>query len=218
MPISQFARLSLITSGEHLRLAREALNIRQVYPSAHFTVLRGALVGASQGVWILAPDERAERQERALTVLEEMYTQMVKHYNALDGLSQGDLEVLENQQEWLRTRVAGVTAKRAGKAKLNVTEVIASAAKIVFPGVDHQEGVRRLWRQMSADAHALGWSVFQRSTLPMGPSDRRAGLSEGTAPGSLTDIAAPFLASYRILKVGWSLFDRRCEQPRTTST
>src|SRR5690554_2206357 len=46
--ISETARLSLITSGEHLRLARTAIEAGQFYPSAHFTALRGALVGAAQ--------------------------------------------------------------------------------------------------------------------------------------------------------------------------
>lgn len=36
---------------------------------------------------------------------------------------------------------------------------------------------------------------------------------EGKAPGSLGHVAEPFLASYRLLKCGWSLFDRRCEEP-----
>lgn len=36
---------------------------------------------------------------------------------------------------------------------------------------------------------------------------------EGKAPGSLGHVAEPFLASYRLLKCGWSLFDRRCEGP-----
>ncbi|WP_444963926.1 hypothetical protein [Nocardiopsis sp. M1B1] len=50
MAISQLARLSLIAAGEHLRLALDAINAQQLYPSSHFTVLRGALVGASQAV------------------------------------------------------------------------------------------------------------------------------------------------------------------------
>src|SRR5699024_9060448 len=45
-------------------------------------------------------------------------------------------------------------------------------------------------------------------------------LSEGTTAGSLlrVRVADAFLGSYRILKVGWSLFDRRCEQPTTSSS
>ena len=44
--ISETAHLSLLNSGEHLRLAMTAIEAHQVYPSAHFTVMRTALVCA----------------------------------------------------------------------------------------------------------------------------------------------------------------------------
>jgi pentatricopeptide repeat protein len=210
MAISQLARMSLVLSGEHLRLALDALRAKQLYPSSHFTVLRGALVGAAQGVWILSPADRAERRERGLTVLAEMYSQMGKYYDSLAGLSQDDLEKLDDQKDWLSDRKAGVAAVRTGRADLNLTVVIREAAEDAFARAGHHEAARRLWREMSADAHVLGWSVFQRSSF--GPPDRRTGIGEGRAPGSPGHIAEAFLASYRILKHGWSLFDRRCEQ------
>ena len=85
MAIGQLARMSLVLSGEHLRLALDAVRAKQLYPSSHFTVLRGALVGASQGVWILSPVDRDKRRERGLTVLAEMYNQMGKYYDSLSG-------------------------------------------------------------------------------------------------------------------------------------
>ncbi len=211
MAISQLARMSLVLSGEHLRLALDAVNAKQLYPSSHFTVLRGALVGASQGVWILSPDDRGERRERGLAVLAEMYSQMGKYYDSLDGLSQDDQEKLDDQKDWLSGRKAGVTAVRTSGACLNLTEVIRASAENAFASAGHREAVRRLWREMSADAHVLGWSVFQRSSF--GPPDRRTGIGQGKAPGSPGHIAEAFLLSYRMLKHGWSLFDRRCEQP-----
>jgi hypothetical protein len=210
MAISQLARMSLVLAGEHLRLALDALQAQQLYPSSHFTVMRGALVGASQGVWILSPADRAERRERGLTLLAEMYSQMGKYYDSLAGLSQDDLEKLDDQKDWLSDRKASVAAARTGRADLNLTDVIRKAAGDTFASAGHPEAVHRLWREMSADAHVLGWSVFQRSSF--GPPDRRTGIGEGRAPGSPGHIAEAFLASYRILKHGWSLFDRRCER------
>lgn len=180
MAISQLARMSLVLSGEHLRLALDAVNAKQLYPSSHFTVLRGALVGASQGVWILSPDDRGERRERGLAVLAEMYSQMGKYYDSLDGLSQDDQEKLDDQKDWLSGRKAGVTAVRTSGACLNLTEVIRASAENAFASAGHREAVRRLWREMSADAHVLGWSVFQRSSF--GPPDRRTGIGQGKAP------------------------------------
>lgn len=210
MAISQLARMSLVLSGEHLRLALDALCAKQLYPSSHFTVLRGALVGACQGVWILSPEDREERRERGLAVLAEMHTQMAKYYNALAGLSREEQASLDDQKNWLTDRRTGVAAVRTGKAELNLTEVVRAAAEEVFASAGHQEGVRRLWREMSADAHVLGWSLFHRSSF--GPPDRRTGIGEGQASGSPSHVAEAFLASYRTLKHGWSLFDRRCEQ------
>lgn len=213
MAISQVARMSLIPAGEHLRLALDAINAKQLYPSSHFTVLRGALVGASQAVWMMAPPDRNVRRERGLTVLSEMYTQMNKYYRFLEStqLEADDRARLDDQQLWLSGRRKEVASLRSTTTGLVLTDVIGAAADHVFTDTASCEAVRRMWREMSADAHVLGWSLFQRTTF--GPADRRTGIGEGMAPGSLTHIAEPFLASYRLLRFGWSLFDRRCEAP-----
>lgn len=214
MAISQLARMSLVLSGEHLRLALDAVRAKQLYSSSHFTVLRGALVGASQGVWILSPDERVQRRERGLTVLTELYKELGKYYGSLSELSSDDKERLKDQEKWLSGRRAEVAALRITRADLNLTDVIRKSAETSFASAAHQESVRRQWREMSADAHVLGWSLFQRSTF--GPADHRTGIGEGRAPGSPSHVAEAFLASYQTLKHGWALFDRRCEQPTGT--
>jgi len=213
MAISQLARLSLVTAGEHLRLALAAIKAKQLYPSSHFTVLRGALVGASQAVWTLAPEDRAVRRERGLTVLTEMYAQMDKYYNFLSNtqLEASDRARLEDQRLWLNERRDDVASLRTTRSALILTDTIGAAADYVFADAISREAVRRMWREMSADAHVLGWSLFQRTKF--GPADRRTGVGEGKAPGSPEHVAEPFLASYRLLRSGWSLFDRRCEAP-----
>lgn len=213
MAISQLVRTSLVLAGEHLRLALDAIQAQQLYPSSHFTVLRGALVGASQAVWVLGPEDRSQRTERAFTVLAEMYTQMGKYYGFLSGtrLDDDHLARLDVQRSWLLERQAGVAAVRTGNASLILTDVIGAASDHVFADRPSREAIRRLWREMSADAHVLGWSLFQRSIL--GPADRRTGIGEARATGSPVHVAEPFLASYQLLRCGWSLFDRRCEAP-----
>jgi hypothetical protein len=217
MAISQLARMSLVLAGEHLRLALDAINAKQLYPSSHFTVLRGGLVGAAQAVWMLAPEERAQRRERGLTVLTEMYAQLGKYYGFLasTALDATERAALDSQRSWLNERQTHVAAIRTGRASLNLTDVVGVAADHAFANASNRDAARRLWREMSADAHVLGWSLFQRSSF--GPPDRRSGIGEGHAPGSPRHVAEPFLASYRLLKCGWSLFDRRCESPTTSS-
>lgn len=213
MAISQLARLSLVAAGEHLRLALDAIKAKQLYPSSHFTALRGALVGACQAVWILAPEDRAVRRERGLTVLTEMYEQLDKYYRFLDGtqLEDDDRARLDDQRLWLSERRDDIASLRSTKAALNLTNTIGASADQVFADTISREAVRRMWREMSADAHVLGWSLFQRTTF--GPANRRTGVGEGSAPGSPEHVAEAFLASYRTLRSGWSLFDRRCEAP-----
>ncbi len=218
MPISQLARMSLIAAGEHLRLALDGVKARQLYPSSHFTVLRGALVGASQAVWILTPEDRPARRERGLMILSEMYVQMDKYYRFLGDtqLETEDRVRLADQQSWLNERQGDVASVRSTNAVLNLTDVIGLAADHVFLEASKRDATRRVWREMSADAHVLGWSLLQRTNF--GPADRRTGVGEGTAPGSPERLAEPFLASYGLLRHGWSLFDRRCEEPSGTSS
>ena len=121
---------------------------------------------------------------------------------------------LDDQRSWLSERQAGVAPVRTGKARLNLTDFIGAASDHAFADGPSREAARRLWREMSADAHVLGWSLFQRSTF--GPPDRRTGFGEDRAPGSPGHVAEPFLASYRLLKYGWSLYDRRCEALTTS--
>lgn len=176
-------------------------------------MLRGALVGASQTVWILESEDRNVRRERGLTVLTEMYAQMDKYYGFLEStpLDAADRASLVDQRRWLTERRGHVTSIRTTTATLNLTEIIGAVADHAFLDRTSRDAARRLWCEMSADAHVLGWSLFQRATF--GPAERRTGVGEGKAPGSLGHVAEPFLASYRLLKCGWSLFDRRCEEP-----
>lgn len=211
--ISEAARLSLMTSGEHLRLARTAIEARQVYPSAHFTVLRGALVGAAQAVWILAAEESADRQERGLTVIDEMYLQLQTYYRELatSHLTAEERTDLRGQVNWSEKRRLQVKEIRKTKSKLNQTDIIKWALNHRFPDDQRRSAGRLLWRQMSADAHVLGWSLFQRGSVVT--SDRRSGLGVSESGGDLSHIAEPFVAVHLLLKEGWSLFDRLCESP-----
>lgn len=210
-PISEATRLSLVTSGEHLRLARDAIEAGQAYPSAHFTVLRGALVGAAQTVWVLAPNEPSVRQQRGLTLMAEMYKQLRKFNSetATFSLTPDQHQQLGEQQRWLHEREAQVKAQRVNDEALNQTQFIRWALEYRFADEERRQDGRSLWRQMSADAHVLGWSMLQRGRVS--PSGRNADLGMGEVGGNWKDIAQPFMAAQLLLKEGWSLFDRLCE-------
>lgn len=212
--VSEIARASLAISGENLRMAVDAIRRQNLYPSAHFTSLRSALVGACQAVWILAPSDGPTRTDRGLCVADEMYAQSAKYHRATTklapDLTEADRAALVDQLIWISGRRQQLAIARISHSMLNLTDdVIPSAASIVYPDPRRRAEVSLLWRQMGGDAHVLGWSMFMRSQL--GSTDRVSGLAELAAGGSPKAIAQPFVASYEILRTGWSLYDRRCE-------
>ncbi len=215
-PPYEVARQSLIAAVQHLNLARTAIAAREIYPTSHFPVLRGALVGAAQGVWLLAPDDAHERQQRALRVIDEWYSRRTQYNRAIDpaGLSRPDQERLREQTRHLEERrrqaraLWARTSTLGADETLNLTNVITWASADSFPDPALQSDTRLLWNMMSGDAHALGWPLAIRSREWMKDRD---GLGVAAAPGDLLDIAQPYVASYRLLRRGWSLFDRRAE-------
>lgn len=213
-PISEAVRFSLVSSGEHLRLALTALKAGQLYPVAHFTTLRVALLAASQGVYILGPEEPCERRSRGLAIVVEAYKRLRQYHQ--DMMSAPDVTKTEKQQisnqiAWVGQRLEA--ARKAGTDnKVIATKVISSAAKIVYGAEpDKEHAVNLFWRHLSGDAHALLWSVGLRSTVAA--AEKGQLLGSATAGGSFQAIAQPFEASYRILKRGWSLYDQRSEAP-----
>lgn len=215
-PPYEVARQSLIAAVQHLNLARTAIGALEVYPTSHFTVLRGALVGAAQGVWLLAPDDALERQQRALRVIDEWYRRRAQYNNTIDpaGLSDTDRAKLRDQTDHIeeRRRQARRLWNRTDTLKademLNLTRVITWASGETFTDPAQQSDVMLLWNLMSGDAHALGWSLTVRGREWVKDRD---GLGVAAASGDLLDVAQPYVASFRLLKRGWSLFDRRAE-------
>jgi len=210
--LSEIARLSLISAGEHVRLACDGLEAGHTYNSAHFTTLRGAMVGASQAIWLLGPDESSVRRERLRVFAAEMHKQMRTHYGYLDRLDLDEAERMEldAQIAWLDQRDLDVASLRTTAAKLSQTATIEWALDFTFADPALRHDGRLLWRQASADAHALVWSLVQRrhAAAPAGAH----GLSvQQVGDGMIRHIAQPFECSCRLLKRGWELFDQRCE-------
>ncbi|GAA1337707.1 hypothetical protein [Arthrobacter roseus] len=212
-PISEAARICLISAGEHLRLAWTAVKAEEVYPIAHYTTLRGALLAASQAVYILGPDEAEIRRGRGLAAIAESYKrsrQFHKETLKSPGLTEVEKQQTRAQMEWLTSRM-NEARKAGGDVLLNISDVVIPyAAEVTYrTNANLQNEVNLLWRQMSGDAHALTWALAQRVVFQ--PAVKGQPLSTGIAGGSLEEIAQPFEASFQILKRGWALYDRRCE-------
>jgi len=142
--ISNAARLSLASAGEHLRLAWTAIKAGELYPSAHFTTLRSALVAASQAVDVLGPDERGIRRRRGLTVIRESYENRQKFYKdslSMPELTDSERRAIQRHLAWIDERIDRVVAAGAQKGRLDLTgQVVPYAAASVYgkgPRLEH---------------------------------------------------------------------------------
>jgi hypothetical protein len=104
---------------------------------------------------------------------------MGRYHRYLGGtqLEAEDRVRLSDQQSWLCERQGDFASVRSTEALLNLTDVIGLAADQMFAEASKRAATRRVWREMSADAHVLGWSLFQRTNS--GPADRRTRVGEG---------------------------------------
>ncbi len=216
MDPAEVARQGLASTTQHLNLARVAVEAGEVFPTAHYSVLRGGLVGACMAVWVLGPDVASDRQQRALRIVDEVYRRALQHHDYVRPLvdehypevppwidSGEHMRRRMKEARWRWTSAQDLTEKEA----LNVTSVIDVVSRDVFDPSEALE-VRLLWRQMSGDAHALTWQLIGRS---QSYRDAGAGMAEFAAGGDLVQLADAFDKVFRLASRGWSLFDRRCE-------
>lgn len=213
---AEVARQSLVSATQHLNLARAAIEAGEVFPTAHFSVLRGALVGSSMAVWVLGPDPAVDRQQRALRVVEEFYKRALQYHDDIRphvDVSHPDAAQWLDAGEHTRRRRAEARARwraadglKEGQA-LEMTSIVRVVSEFVF-APQEALNVRLLWRQLSGDAHALTWQLVGRSSHAQHVG---GGMAEFAAGGDLVELADVFGKVFSLTKRGWSLFDRRCE-------
>lgn len=179
LPLASLVWYQITVAVEHLDFFIDAARATSTaYPTAYLTVLRTGLLAASQAVWILGPDDRGVRLERAFrTIADDLRGQlaMVRDSYAPDADAQATKDrlitnFLKQQKDYQQVAdVLGVKI-RVKDAKLNNTELIAWAAERIFEGKGDAPitgAISTYWRMGSAAAHA------QRSHALM-----RAGRSE----------------------------------------
>jgi hypothetical protein len=216
VPLHTLAKHPLVSGTQHLNLARAGVEAREVFPIAHPTALRGALLSASRGVWMLHSPHPDVRQARAARVALEMHQRLLEWIrepeNGLEpeNRSEADLVVGERVEE-LRDR------QDVRAISYSDTGVVRLAGEIVFDDEHTSGAVVALWRQLSGDAHGLLWTTMTRGSTIQSRAARDPRyplpMVEMTSGGDLRDLVDAFSAAFRILKAGWSLFDQRCTAP-----
>lgn len=216
--VSQVAWAGLQVAVDNLQAIRFHLDAPKLdrprhFLFAHLTLCRAALVGASQTVWVLAPDKRDTRVERARTVVAYTQTQHERYLKALKTYESephaGTDAVCRATHVQLRMRELNNKRMLEGQSgTLNTTHMIREAAQHVF-GVDMAEEAVLAWQEGSGATHGLIWQVLgQQDTVQSGPADTE-GLAPFQATGSFDRIANPYMAAYHLADHGWDLLRHR---------
>ncbi|MGV9823795.1 hypothetical protein [Nocardia xishanensis] len=214
--ISETARLSLVSAGEHLRLVWDGLARSNLYSTAQHTALRGALAAAAQAVWITAPDDGETRRSRGHAVIAESYQQLRKYHQRTLELAQAlklspeDQLKVREQIEWVQSREAELSAARRTSLGVVMADVLRDVGPVIFPNdSERQASLRLAWNVLSSDAHTTMWSIASRASLSA--TAKNATLSILTTGTHIDELAAWHDLILRTLRRGWSLFDQRCE-------
>lgn len=146
LALSQLAKAGLDVAAEHLFAIRTLVEAGQVLPFAFRSILRTALVGATQAVWLLESDDLEERTRRHRVLTNEMYRRHAAYLKALlRSDDPGDEEAHQNTVDLhahitRRHEQIGTLRTFAGESETwEDTRVIEQAARAAFsnnPNVD----------------------------------------------------------------------------------
>jgi hypothetical protein len=217
---SQLAKVGLDVAAEHLHVIQVLVEAGQILPFSYRSVLRTALVGATQTVWLLAPDRVEDRATRTRTLVAEMYRRHGQYLGALL-----ELDDLQHQPRHANTQIVyDHVVKRAGqmgtirtladeKAAWNDTQAIEEAAQFAFADQpNHEQLVKESlteWMAGSGTSHGLVWPMFGTAGTTAQTTPDADGRVVIEATGSLMRVENAYMLAYQMTKVGWRLLRRR---------
>ncbi|PXY16610.1 hypothetical protein [Prauserella muralis] len=222
-PASHVAYAAIVTATEHLDLFRVAFQAsRALFPSGYFTLLRTALMGAAQAIWVLK-GPRPQRQENALRIVRDdikqrhgLLTVDVPEALGLGERIEEERERLQRQLREVQAAAAhlGFNAKAVNGWRLNMTQVIKTASELVHGNGQGDEATRYgtslLWRLQSGHAHGTpSMRIMQVERTEVTAHDD--GTLFGKATTTAVDVGAAAAASLLMLNDAWRLYDLRCQ-------
>ncbi len=129
--LSQVAIMGLGSARDHLHAVRVLIEAGELFPFAQSTLIRAALVGAEQAVWVLTPQDPAERLSRGRCIAVHMYAEQGKYVDLLRGLAPEPHEPTETVAAVIRQRrseLAELRDRSGQRAVLNTTAMVEEAA------------------------------------------------------------------------------------------
>lgn len=206
LPVSQHVHASLAAAYDHLDLIRLTIEQRRGFATATYSVSRGALLAASQALWLLAIDEsEATMAERGLIFSEEWYVQRIRWQELMTPDLSGAEHAAKSGDQLRRfdEDLGRLRSLRTSKAKMNATAIVEEAARIAHPDSPLlQRSTVREWRRTGGDAHGLGWPLMTQSVAwgELGAD----GLTEAVAEVDLVSLANGYLGAWLVLERGFN--------------
>jgi hypothetical protein len=214
---STVAWSSISMAVDHLALADDCLKREggaRLRPFAFYTLCRGALVAASQAIWVLSGSRDTRLRRIQLVELLELdgLLSFLQDYSRdesledtvsaefLAGVNRRASEV-EKRQKSLK---AALSPQRGENS---VTRMLKDAAKVIDDARTEDAWLRRAflaeWRLASATAHARIWpgDIRPHETVPLVGQRAKLRISSATTESYGTSLAAATMATSEAFKL-----------------
>lgn len=204
---SHVARLSLAIGTDCLATVVETMRDHGPRLFAYAPQLRTALVGGAQAIWLLAPDEREKRLDRAECLSREAWhnrRMWLDDWRSWPG-DGNDVSTLDGDHLVASRRLEELGAR----PRLNATDMIDEAVRIAFGGRPDLAAIRieakTAWRETSCVAHALPWELtarHQQHAVRTG-----GGLRTTAVRATLVEHEGTVSVALTLIEAGWRLLD-----------
>lgn len=222
MPCSQLAWWGLSMGVEHLDatvalMEHQVEKDKPIFPAATYTVLRGAMLGASQAALLLCTPRREDRINYALRIAHEEYRQefnfrdtIINHAAVPETERQTvtNSDFLERAQNGMHRVKALLETRDGPKGKLTDTKMIELAAKVVYRGADADMlhlGAEMEWRLGSGSAHGRLLMNTHRPQAFTLEEDGNTAFFSASKSAVIQQIATVFLT----LQEAWRMWEPR---------
>ncbi|MBQ0894649.1 hypothetical protein KBX37_16345 [Micromonospora sp. U56] len=209
--MSHAAWHSLSHAVDHLNCLRTLLKDAQMmHMYAPYSIARAALENACAAVWLLAPDDRAERILRRLRLaaLDIRGGEAARRLLTDEPGRRTEEERVEELREIARRR--GIDAKAAVQ-RLGYAEIVQVAGDTSLAG---SVPFQFTWRMCSAIAHGDLWAtlnVVSREEIPGAPP----GLVGMRITANVETLSFAVRLAVEMTDAGWRLYDERSRRGPT---
>lgn len=186
-PTSAVAWSGLVAAVDHLNAIRAHVEARTLFPMAHLSLCRSALIGGGQVVWVLSDPQRAERVRRTRIINAYLYKKHLQYLRGLQELAGPAHIGTDLVTDHVQCRLTQLVAKRKADGQnedLNYTNMIRDAAKFAFTKPELVARVMLAWQSGSGTAHGLPWPLLGTSGTVQTKLADDSGMGEFRAGGS----------------------------------